>query len=267
MPTLATFSPTGGAIRIARRVMTAMFGQDFRHLDLTRPESAGTAVTLAKDDLLLVAVPVHYGRVPDLARQRLSALRGNGTPAVLVVVYGNRDFDDALLELQELAGEAGFRAVAAAAFVAEHSFSLWAVPLAAGRPDAVDLMCAEEFGRVVKARLERPGCAEPLALPGANPYREKPARVPTVPTTVARGCRLCGRCALACPAGAISLNPLVTTDQDRCLLCCACTRVCPSGSRTLEGDWVEGVRARLALACAERREPVFFVGAGCPTGN
>ena len=41
------------------------------------------------------------------------------TPAVLVVVYGNRAYDDALLELSDIATGAGFVPLAAGAFVGE----------------------------------------------------------------------------------------------------------------------------------------------------
>lgn len=40
--------------------------------------------------------------VPGVALERLTRIQGNGQPAVAVVVYGNREFDDALLELKNI---------------------------------------------------------------------------------------------------------------------------------------------------------------------
>lgn len=38
-----------------------------------------------------------------------------GTPAIAVCVYGNRDYDDALIELKDAIEANGFKTVAAAA--------------------------------------------------------------------------------------------------------------------------------------------------------
>ena len=82
-------------------------------------------------------------------------VKGDGTPAVLVVVYGNREFEDALIELRDLMVEQGFRPVAGAAFIGEHSFSNDATPIALGRPDAEDLVKARAFGEEVRTTLDR----------------------------------------------------------------------------------------------------------------
>ena len=49
--------------------------------------------------LSIIGVPVYGGRVPVEAISRLQRLKANNTPAVIVVVYGNRDYNDAILEL------------------------------------------------------------------------------------------------------------------------------------------------------------------------
>lgn len=59
-------------------------------------------------ELCVIAVPVYGGRVAATALQRLQRLKGNGSPAILVVVYGNRDYEDALLELRDTAVQLGF---------------------------------------------------------------------------------------------------------------------------------------------------------------
>lgn len=83
----------------------------------------------------MIAVPSYGGRVPQAATERLSAIRGNGAKAVLLCVYGNRAYEDTLVELEDTAKQAGFRVIAAIAAIAEHSI---ARQFATGRPDAQD---------------------------------------------------------------------------------------------------------------------------------
>jgi hypothetical protein len=123
-------------------------------------------------------MPVHAGRVPALAVERMRAIKGMGRPAVLVTVYGNRAFDDALLELRDLATELEFVPVAGAAFIGQHSFSTPEFPVAQGRPDMADRDRAAAFGRHVRDKLagisneaELRNLPE-LRVPGNFPYRD-----------------------------------------------------------------------------------------------
>ena len=70
----------------------------------------------------MAAVPSYGGRVPEIAVSRLKQMKGNGARAVLLVVYGNREYEDTLLELSDVMEAAGFSPVAAVAAVAEHSY-------------------------------------------------------------------------------------------------------------------------------------------------
>lgn len=125
---IAYFSPTGGTKKIADAI-AAGFHTPLVEMDLTKADSA---VTLGENDALMVVLPVFAGRVPQISLERLSALKGCGQKAVAVVVYGNREYDDALLETKDALEVCGFRVIAAAAFIAEHSIVR---SVAAGRPD------------------------------------------------------------------------------------------------------------------------------------
>ena len=87
------FSPTGGTKKVADAI-AAGFNVPVVEMDLTKTDSA---VTLGKKDALMAVLPVYGGRVPQISLERLSVLIGSGQKAVAVVVYGNREFDDALL--------------------------------------------------------------------------------------------------------------------------------------------------------------------------
>ena len=115
------FSPTGGTQRVAECLGSGLW-KDAEEIDLLDPAlEEGPAWTFSEGDVCLVAVPSFGGRVPAPAVRRLARMRGGGARAVLAVAYGNRAYDDTLLELQDVLREGGFRPVAAVAAVAEHS--------------------------------------------------------------------------------------------------------------------------------------------------
>ena len=159
---IAHFSPTGGTKKIADAI-AAGFTIPVVEMDLTK---ADAAVALGENDGLMAVLPVFAGRVPQISLERLAALNGSGQKAVAVVVYGHREFDDALLETKDALEASGFRVVAAAAFIAEHSM---ARSIAAGRPDAGDEALCRGFAADVMAKADD---AQPVRVPGNTPYKE-----------------------------------------------------------------------------------------------
>ena len=77
-------------------------------------------------------------------------IKGGGALAVPIVLFGNRNFDDALAELRDILAGDGFYPLAAGAFVGEHSFSR---VLGAGRPDAADFAKADELAALIAERI------------------------------------------------------------------------------------------------------------------
>lgn len=154
------FSPTGGTRTYVRAVAAAMphMGGE---VDLTRPEERRKVHMFGADDVVVLGVPVYYGRVPEVPGL-LDGLQGEETPAVLLAVYGNRLIDDALAELSDLCAARGFRPLAAGAFVAPHTFS---AKVAMGRPNAGDLAAAAELGRRAAEKLSGPVRWRPSILP------------------------------------------------------------------------------------------------------
>ena len=112
-----TFSPTGGTERVARCLSAALSGSA-RKIALTDRTQVFSSFAFSEEDVCLVSVPSFAGRVPAPAAERIRSLRGNGARAVAVVVYGNRAYDDTLLELTDALAEAGFRPFAAVAALA-----------------------------------------------------------------------------------------------------------------------------------------------------
>ena len=94
------FSPTGGTKKAAD-LLTKTWG-DCTRVDLTDSKADFSAQELTAEDVALIAVPSYGGRVPAPAFQRLTAIHGNGARAILLCVYGNRDYEDTLVELEDL---------------------------------------------------------------------------------------------------------------------------------------------------------------------
>ncbi len=127
------FSPTGSTRRLVS-MLSKTFPSKPREVDITPYTQRGLSMDFGPDDLVLFGVPVYGGRIPSPAVQTLRRMQGSRTPAVLVAAYGNREYDDALLELADIAAANGFIPFAAAALpIAEHSIMH---SVAAGRPDA-----------------------------------------------------------------------------------------------------------------------------------
>ncbi len=162
------FSPTGGTRRAAE-IIAAELGMDGTVVDLTEAEADFSQVALSEDDVAVIAVPSFAGRVPSLALSRLAQIRGCGAACVALCVYGNRAYEDTLIELSDVALRCGFRVAAGVAAVAEHSVVR---AYAAGRPDEKDTETLKGFAREIAAKI-RGGLKDGVpAVPGNRPYKE-----------------------------------------------------------------------------------------------
>lgn len=230
-----------------------------KHIDLTLARAR--TVRDFDAEFALIGTPVYGGRVPFQAAQALRMVKAAGTPAVLVVVYGNRAYEDALLELKGIVEEAGFRPFAGAAFVGEHSFSTDAIPIAAGRPDNEDLEKARSFGSLVREILERKPHlhqTRSFEVPGNFPYRDR-ASLGVSPESREDLCVRCRKCEEVCPEEVVRVGEGgVSTDGGKCILCCACVKICPTGARRVTDPRASQLIQKLALLCRDRKEPEFF---------
>jgi ferredoxin/flavodoxin len=259
---LIYFSPTGTTKSILESIAQGFQAQAVERLDLTPPEARTQALEEMYDELAIVGAPVYGGRLPLDAAQRLRRLRGNGTPAVIVAVYGNRAYEDALLELSNLVTAAGFIPVAGGAFIGEHSFADESVFIANGRPDDQDLKQATEFGNKIREKIQRIDTLDempPLKVPGNFPYKQWRKWPGISPITQKTVCIKCETCIAVCPTAAITMNEILQTDSDACIVCCACVKACPTGARVMEHPRVKQSQEWLSTNCRERKEPETFL--------
>lgn len=241
-----TFSPTGGTNRVADILCGALHPQ-WIQVDLMR----GTMLSTKDNDLCVIAVPSFGGRVPDLAVQQLRGISGSAK-AILVCVYGNRAYEDTLVELQDIVSAQGLRPVAAVAAIAEHSIMH---QYGASRPDLQDTLKLVEISRYLASKLRKR--STDLTLPGNRPYKEYKV-APMIPET-GSDCIGCGICANRCPTDAINMVDLTATDTSKCICCMACTAVCPTGARHVPEGLVEFLVQRVGHALEGRKEIEYFV--------
>lgn len=259
---LVCFSPTGTSRAVLKGVARGIGGSAVQWLDITHPDARKAPLRTSEDQLLVVAFPTYMGRVPALLTPWLERVEARNTPTVCVVVYGNRAFDDALLELRDVLTTRGCRPIAGGAFIGEHSFSNPETPTAEGRPDASDLDQAERFGRRIRDKLRSVSSAGQLDMihvPGDRPYGGVTELWSVDFIEVGDECTQCGVCAEVCPVGAVDPGDSHIIDQELCVTCCACIKSCPEGARTMKEGPVRDAAVRLSERCRERQEPVFFL--------
>ena len=245
------FSATGTSKKVALAISQTI-ATEFVVEDITFQSLQNT--TYATDDLLCVAVPVYGGGVAPVALKRLEAIRGNNTPAVVVVVYGNRNFERAAVQMSDFLAERGFITIAVAAFVGEHSYSTEQYPIAVGRPAEGDINDAKHFGQLVKEKLatgiesvdvsalQCPDSGEENVkafVEFVKGYQAEQAKNPIklLPITDEDRCVMCGVCVDVCPMEAIDRENVSVVDSTLCIKCCACVKECPKEAKTLNSPF------------------------------
>lgn len=237
------FSPTGTTRRTAETYTESLARElapeRIETLDFGLPGSREEIPAFGREDFLILGLPVYAGRVPNVLRSYIAGLRGEGTPAVLLALYGNRSPGDALAELRELLGEGGFRVIGAGAFIGEHSFSRM---LAKGRPDARDLAEIRRFASALAAKFRAGDFSEEYPVPGTLPLTGyytplgedgQPVNFLKAKPATSEACTRCGLCVRLCPMDSIRKDD-PSAVPGICIKCCACVKACPQGAKSFE---------------------------------
>lgn len=246
--TTVFFSPTD-TNRTGVSAIAGALAEDFSELDLT---CAPAEAVFGANEVVVFGAPVYGGRIPALCRERLSGLKGNQTPCIVTVTYGNRDYDDALVELSDLVQAQGFIPVAAAALVGRHTYG----SIQVGRPDENDRAEDAAFARKVAEKLQAGEQTLPF-IPGNRPYKDGGSGGKFRPLT-SDACVSCGLCVRGCPTQAIA-NDCRTIDDSRCIACFRCIRRCPVGAKNMDTPEYNAFAAMFTERLKERRENQYFL--------
>ena len=239
------------AVAMGKALEKEMVTYDFT---LPADRDIAKAPAFTKDDLVILSLPIYGGRVPTVCLDYLCAMKGDKTPCVIVGTYGNRHYDDAVVEMEDIMTDHGFVVIGAAAVVGRHSFS---DEIAGHRPTAEDLEGAAEF---IKLVVSKDGL--PLAkgvVPGNRPYKEKGGSNGLTPSTN-DDCIDCKLCAKKCPAGAINMDNVKEIDGTKCLRCNRCVTICPKKAKAFTAaPYVQMVEKCIAGFGKPDRENVYFM--------
>lgn len=260
------FSATGTTEKTVKRLAVELSNYSEKEIifyDFTLPEGRKEPLHFSSKDVVIVGVPVYAGRVPNILLNYLNTIKSDGASAIALVLYGNRNYDDALMELKNILKANGFNVIAGGAFIGEHSFSK---TLAKNRPDEMDLENAADFAKEIFVKLSSNNTKE-ASVPGSENYRPyyRPKdregnfvdfRKITPKTN--NSCTNCKLCVSACPIGSIDYDD-VSKLNNICIKCGACIKICPVNAKYYDDENYLKHKHELEIEFAVRKEPETFL--------
>ena len=234
------------------------------NIDFTLPGVRIKPVSFSEEDVVIIGVPVYAGRVPNVLLKYLNSITGNGALAIAVVVYGNRNYDDALIELKDILEFNGFKVIAGGAFIGEHSFS---ITLGKNRPDENDMALVSDFANQIHTKITTHAEIQPVVVTGIQPYRKyyvpkskngSPVDIRKVTPKTNSNCIDCKLCVNICPMGSIDAED-VSKLNGICIKCGACIKKCPAKAKYYDDKDYLRHKQELEIEFISRREPEIFI--------
>lgn len=261
------FSATGNSRQVVNTLLSslskALGCRVTASYDVTPMAARQREYCFESSTFVVVGCPVYAGRVPNKIMPFFQHnVKGNSTPVVVVLTYGNRAYDDALREMVGLLSAAGFVVVGAVTQPSQHAFSS---RVAQGRPDADDLERVAQYGKTLAERIgtgtvhpsfvasqEELVYYTPLTTQGtrANILKVKPETDRTL-------CDGCGVCAERCPMGSIDTREPWTV-SGICIKCHACVAGCPRHAKTFTDPEFLSHVAMIEANFGTRKDAEFF---------
>lgn len=248
--TAVYFSPTYTSKKGCEKIAYEL-NNSYNSLDITKNMIAHN---FSSEDIVVVGAPVYCGRLPKVCSARLRELHGNKTICIIEVTYGNRDYDDALLELSDIMTEQGFKVIAAAALIGEHTYG----KIATGRPDDIDLNEDKAFADKIVEKILCNNFELPI-FKGNRPYKALSNDKGFIPLTDLTLCSGCLWCCDNCPTGAISKQDISKIDDNKCISCFRCIKFCPTGAKNMDCEQYLTFAKDFSKKLSARRENEYFL--------
>ncbi len=239
----------------------------FEEYDFSLPEKRENILKFNKNDLVICGTPTYAGRIPNIMLPFYkNNIKSLGALAIPIVLYGNRNFDDSLIELRNIMQENGFYTIAGAGFIGEHAFSY---VLGAGRPDESDMHVALEFADKAAEKIINTENipSEPVKVRGNDPIRsyyipkdknEHAIDILKVkPKVDTSKCTNCKTCAYVCPLASIDFED-ITKYVGKCIKCGACVKKCPEHCRYYDDEGYLYHQHDLEEEFSRRAKPELF---------
>lgn len=262
------FSPTGTTrkvvTRLAAQTALRLSATQIREIDFTLKKTRQESVAFCREDLLIIGVPVYAGRVPNVIKDFIGEIQGNGAKAVAVVLFGNRSFDDGLMELKTLLTSGGFHVIAAGAFVGEHAFS---DILAKGRPNQKDLALVDIFARELSEKIQEGNENTDFWIKGQMPLGNyytplnmegEAVNILKVKPKTTAGCTDCKHCVEICPMESISGED-PTQVVGICIKCGACVKGCPVKAKYYDDPGFLGHKLQIETNFMDPKDPEWYL--------
>lgn len=244
------FSPTGNSEFIADKMIEDI---QLEKITIDLCKELQEDIQIDSDSLCVFSVPCYGGRIPSTVVDRLAHIHGKSTASIVCVSYGNRAFEDALLELANTVEANGFQVIGGCAAVAEHNIMHI---YGTGRPNIHDINEIKEFSLKIMEKIEADIYTKPV-IPGNFPYKQyHPSRANIL--VHKEMCSNCGLCAAKCPVSAIS-NDGIHMNTDLCINCMRCIHICPNKCRSLSDEFVSALIQKVGKACETRKDNVFYL--------
>lgn len=262
------FSATGTTEKVICSLAASLINIDNEiiknTINFTLPKIRQQKLNFTEEDIVIIGVPVYAGRVPNVLLKYLNSIIGNGALAISIIVYGNRNYDDALVELKDILELNGFIVIAAGAFIGEHSFSNI---LAKNRPDEKDMVIVNSFANKIYAKILNSDKYDAIYVKGNKPYRNyyKPLNKEGMDVDIRKvtpktnsSCNDCKLCVGACPMSSIDFNNVAKLNGI-CIKCGACIKKCPKNAKYYDDEDYLRHKYELEIDFHSRKEPDIFV--------
>lgn len=244
------FSPTGGTKKVSDTVALSL-SENKIDIDLMKKKDFGQY--FSGEDICVISVPAYGGRVPANALEKIKTFKSSGAKTIIVAVFGNREIDDTLVELNDIVVSLGFKVIAGIEAVAEHSL---ARIYATGRPDKDDQQEIKMFAKQINEIIHNEEFTK-IELPGNHPYEEFKSSAMSL--VVEDTCVDCKKCAYECPVCAISLENVKILDTEKCFSCMHCTSICPKNARHNSAELSKKIEERLRDVCTNRKKNKLYI--------